>query len=124
MTLQIVFEIHAYLVMKMHPVPAGDVVLMARVWEIVHLNIVLHTFAYETEAVLPYDDRVYCALADQKLALEVLCLVDQACPCITFRISFRMVHVTFSVHHFIPFPVDHRATCHSYLENVRIVGHQ
>ena len=74
--------------------------------------------------MLPKDYGINCALADQKLALQVLGLVDQACPCISFRIAFRMVHVSLAVHDLVPFPVDYRASGYSDLEYVRIVGYK
>ena len=35
-----------------------------------------------------------------------------------------MVHISFSVHHLVPFPVDHRTSCDSHLEDLRVVGDQ
>ena len=100
------------------------VMLVTWVREVVHLYIVLHAFAYETEAVFPYDYRVDCALADEKLAFEVLGLVDEACLRISLRIGVRVVHIALAIHHFIPFPIDHRTACNAYLEDIRIVGYQ
>ena len=105
----------------MDPVLAHHIVLGARIWEIVHLNIVLHAFTYETQTVLPHDHRVNRALTDEKLALEILCLADEACLRITFRIPLRMVHISLSIHHLVPFPVNHRTACDSNLEDFRVV---
>ena len=110
--------------MEMDSVLSCHIVLVARVREIIHLHIVLHAFAYETEAVFPYDYRVDCALADEKLAFEVLGLVDEACLRLSLRIGVWMVHIALAVHHFVPLPVDHRTAGNAYLEYVRIIGNQ
>lgn len=47
----------------MYPVLTHDIVFMARVWEVVNLNVVLYAFPYKAEAVFPYYNRVDCALA-------------------------------------------------------------
>ena len=103
----------------MYPVLTHDIVLMARIWEVIHLDVVLDTLSYKAEAVFPYDNRIDCTLADEKLTLEILCLVDEACLCVSFRIYLRIVHVAFSIHHLIPFPVDHRASGYGNLEYFR-----
>ncbi len=97
---------------------------MTRIREVVHLDIVLYAFAHKAQTVFPYDYRVNRALAYEQLALEVLRLVEQAGLCIAFRIGVRMIHVAFSVHYLIPFPVYDRASCHSHLEYVWPVGNK
>jgi hypothetical protein len=104
-----------------YSVLAGNIVLMARVREIIDLNVILDTFSYEAEAVLPYDYRIDSTLTDQELALEILRLVDEAGLCVSFRIGCRIVHITLSIHYLIPFPVDYRTSGYSDLEYVRIV---
>jgi hypothetical protein len=108
----------------MYSVLAGYIMLMARIREVVHLYVVLDAFSYEAEAVFPNDYRVDGALADEKLALEILGLVDEAGLGITFRIGGRIVHVTLTVHYLVPLPVDYRTSGNSYLEHVRIVSDQ
>ena len=108
----------------MDSVLSHHIMLCARIWEIVYLYIVLDAFAYEAQTMLPYDHRVNSTLADKQLALEILGLVDEACLCISFRITFRMIHIAFSIHHLVPFPVDYRTACYSYLEDVRIICDQ
>ena len=70
----------------------------------------------------------YChivqALYDLQLALEVLCLVEQGGFLVAFRVGLWCVHIAFAIHHLIPVPVDNRSSCHTYLEDLRIVGHQ
>ena len=46
----------------MNPVLAHDIVLGPRIWEIVHLHVILHAFPDKAQAVLPDDDRVYNSL--------------------------------------------------------------
>ena len=60
----------------MHPVLSSDIMLMTRIREIVHLDIALHAFADEAQAMLPKYDRVDGPLAYQQLAFQVLGLVD------------------------------------------------
>ena len=110
--------------MQMHSVLASDVVLVTRVWEIIHLNIVHHACSDKTETVLPEDYRVYGALTYEQLALEVLRLVDQTCLLVSLRIDMRTVHVTLSIHDLIPLPVDDRTSCYSDLEYIRVVGYE
>ena len=73
--------------MQVNPVFAAYIVLVARVREVVDLYSVHHACADETEAVLPQNDRVDGSLADEKLALEVLGLVDEAGLLIALRID-------------------------------------
>ena len=73
--------------MQVNPVFAAYIVLVARVREVVDLYSVHHADAYEAEAVLPQNDRVDGSLADEKLALEVLGLVDEAGLLIALRID-------------------------------------
>ena len=54
----------------MHPVLSADIVFVARIREIVNLDVVLHAFAYEAQAVLPKDDGVDGSLANQQLSLQ------------------------------------------------------
>ena len=107
--------------MEVDSVLAHYIMLGAWIREVIYLHVVLDAFADEAEAVLPYDYRVDCSLTDEKLALEILRLVDEAGLCKSFRVSVRMVHVSFSIHDLIPFPVDYRASCNSHLEYVRVV---
>ena len=73
--------------MQMDSVLSGHIVLVARVREVVHLYVVLHALAYETEAMLPKDHGIDGSLADEQFALKILCLVDQACLFISLRVS-------------------------------------
>ena len=98
--------------------------LVAWIREVVYLYIVYNTCSYEAETVLPKHNWVDGSLTDEKFALEVLCLVDEACLLVAFRIDVRMIHVSLAIHYLIPFPVDHRATGNCYLEDVRIIGDQ
>ena len=108
--------------MEMYSVLAHDIMFRAWIWEIIHLDIILDAFPDETQAMLPYNHRVDGTLAYEKFALEVLGIVDQAGLGITFRVDIRMIHISFSIHDFIPFPIDYRATRNSHLEYIRIVG--
>ena len=89
--LQVVFKIHCYLVVEVDALLAPHVVLCLRVREEVNLDIVIDAFLYEAQAVLPYYNRVDNALAYEKLALEVLSLVDEAYLCVTFSVDLRVV---------------------------------
>lgn len=71
----------------MDAVLAENIVLCARIWEIIQLDIVLDTFSYETQAVLPDDSVVDSALTDKQFALQVSRLVDQTCLGEAFRIE-------------------------------------
>lgn len=110
--------------MEVDSVASSYVVLMAWVREIVNLYIIHHACADKAEAVLPQHYRIDGSLTDQQLALEVLGLVDEAGLFISLGIDSGVVHISFSVHHLIPFPVDHGTSCYGYLEYVRIVGYQ
>ena len=63
----------------MDAVLAENIVLCARIWEVIQLDIVLDTFPHETQAVLPDDSVVDSALTDKQFALQVSRLVDQTC---------------------------------------------
>ena len=108
--------------MKVNSILAHYVVLVAWVREVVYLYIVNNAGSYKTEAVLPEYYRVYCSLTNEELSFKVLGLVDQTCLLVSFRIDVRMVHIPLAIHHFIPFPVNHRSSCDCNLEYVRIVG--
>jgi hypothetical protein len=101
---------------------AHNIVLGAWIREVVYLYIVLDALPDEAKAVLPYNDRVDRSLADKKLALEILGFIYQAGLLIAFRIGSRIVHISLSVHYFIPFPVDHRTSGYGHLDDVRIIG--
>ena len=73
--------------MKVYSVLAGYIVLMTWIREIVYLDSVHHAGAHEAEAVLPQNDRVDGSLADEKLALQVGSLVDEAGLFIALRID-------------------------------------
>ena len=107
--------------MQVDSVLSHHIVLGAWVREVIYLYVVLDALPDEAEAVLPYYYRIDRSLADKKLALEILGLVDQAGLCISLRIAFRVIHIAFAIHDFIPLPVDHRTSGNSYLEDVRIV---
>ena len=108
----------------MNPVLAHDIVLGPRIWEIVHLHVILHAFPDKAQAVLPDDDRVYDSLADEKLAFEVLRLGDEAGLSISVSIFFRITHISLTVHHFVPLPVNDRTAGNTDFEYLRIVGYQ
>ena len=74
--------------------------------------------------MLPYDGIVDCALADEKLALEVFGLAEQGSGPETVRIALGILHIALSVHDFVPFPVDYRPSGNSDLERLRVIGHQ
>ena len=110
--------------MKMYSVLAHYIVLSAWVREIVNLYVVLDAFADEAQAMLPYHHRINRSLADKKFSLKVFGFVDESCLGISFSVNFRVVHITLSIHHLVPFPVDDRSSGHSHLEDVRVVGYQ
>lgn len=110
--------------MEVYSVLAAHIMLVAWVREVVHLDVVDNAGPDETEAVLPENHRVDRSLADKQLALEVLCLVDEAGLLISLRVHVRMIHLSLAVHHLVPFPVDDRTSGHSDLEYVRIVCDQ
>ena len=76
----------------MDSVPAQHIVLRARIREIIHLDIVLYAFPYETEAVLPQNHIVHGTLAYQELALQIIRLVYQAGQGIAFRVYMTSYH--------------------------------
>ena len=47
-----------------------DIMLGARIWEIIKLDPMFNAFLYETETMFPYDSVVYSSLADEKFSLE------------------------------------------------------
>lgn len=122
--LQEIEEIHGNLIHKMNPILAGHIVLGARIREIIHLDIVLDTFADEAETVLPDYGIVDGALANQELAFEIFGLVDKGGFGEAFRIGLRGIHVTFSVHYLVPLPIDDRTAGDSNFESIGIIGDQ
>ena len=106
----------------MYPVLAHHIVLGTWVWEIIDLHIILDALSDQAETVLPYYDRIDRSLSYQQLAFQVLGLVYQTCPAVSFWVVVRMIHVPFSIHDFIPFPVYHGTSGYAYLEYVRIIG--
>ena len=70
----------------MDTVLAENIVLSARIWEIIQLDIVLDTFPHEAQAVLPDASVVDSALTDKQFAFQVSRLVDQTCLGEAFRI--------------------------------------
>ena len=77
----------------MNSPPAEDIVLGARIREVVKLGPVLDTLLDKTEAVLPNHRVVDGALADKKLALEITGVFDEARLLETLGVRLRSVHV-------------------------------
>ena len=123
-TLQIVVEIVGDLVHQMYSPAAHDVVLRKRVWEVIHLDVLFDAALDETQAVLPDDGVVDRSLAYQQFSLQIGRLSDETGGSETIRICFLCVHVPFSVHDFVPFPVDYGTSGDTDLESLRIVRHQ
>ena len=73
--------------MKVDSVLAHHIMLGTWVREVVYLYIVLDALSDEAEAVFPYHYRVDSSLTDKKLALKVLCLVDEAGLFVAFRVD-------------------------------------
>ena len=74
--------------------------------------------------MLPDDGVVDRSLAYQQFSLQIGRLSDETGGSETIRICFLCVHVPFSVHYFVPFPVDYRTSGDTDLESLRIVRHQ
>ena len=108
----------------MDPPSSKNIVLGAGIGEVVELGSILDTLLDETQAVLPDNGVVDRSLADEKLALEVGGVLDEACLLETFWIRLRSVHVALTIHNLVPFPVDDGSACDSYLEGFGIMGHE
>ena len=78
----------------------------------------------ELQCMLRYHRGVVHADDNLQLALQVFGLVDKTRLLVALRILFWRVHITLTVHHLVPFPVDNRAACHTHLEDLGISGHQ
>ena len=63
-------------------------------------------------------------LDDLQCAFQILCLGDETAFCITLRIILWCSHITFTIHHLIPFPVDDRTAGNTHLEDIGIVCYQ
>ena len=72
--------------------------------------------------MLWYYDRVIQSDDDLKLTLQVFSLGQKRGLSIAFWIGLWGIHVTFSIHNLIPFPVNYWSTSHCYLEDIRIIG--
>ena len=76
--LQVLLEIVCNLVHEVDSPPSEDIVLAPGVGEVVQLDVLLDALLYEGQAVFPYDGVVNSTLADEKLALQVAGLVNEA----------------------------------------------
>ena len=74
--------------------------------------------------MLPHHGVVDGALADEEFRFQVFRAGDQRSLRETFRVRGLRIHIALAVHHFIPFPVDHRAAGHRHLEHVGVVDRQ
>ena len=119
-----VIEIPRNQLVQMRTVFSDDIVLVARIDEIIGIGIRVHASLEETEAVLPNNHRVYIAVNQQEAAAQVLSLELQVGILIALGVFFRMIHIAFAVHDFIVAPVDDRAAGDSHFENIRIRTHQ
>ena len=108
----------------MDAVFSADIVLGTRIREIIQLDIVLDTFADKAQTILPDNSLVNRTLADQKLAFQILRLINQGRLGESLRIGLHRVHVALAVHYLVPFPINHRSTGDSDLESLRIIRHE
>ena len=74
--------------------------------------------------MLPDDGVIDGALANEKLAAELGSPVYERGSGKAFRVGGRIVHVAFSVHDFVPLPVDDGTAGNAHFEDVRIVCHE
>ena len=109
--------------MQMDAGMASHVVFLARVGKEIWLGASLDAGIEEREAVLGNDGVVVVACDNLQFAFQVLGLADEAGLGVAIGIILGRTHITLTIHHLVPFPVDDGTTCHAYLENVGIIGH-
>ena len=98
--------------------------LLAWVGKEVGLCAGLDAGIQETQAVLWYHSVIVITRDNLQLTLQVLGLADQTALGITLGVILWGTHIALAIHHLIPFPVDHRTACYTYLKHVGVVGHQ
>ena len=103
---------------------SAHVVLLAWIGKEVGLRASLDTGIEERQTVLRYNGVVVIARNNLQLTLQVASLVDEAGLLVPLRILLGCVHIAFTIHHLVPFPVDDRTTGHTHLEDVGIVQHE
>ena len=74
------------------------------------LCAVLYALLDKGQSMLWHDNRIIESDDDLQFALEVLGFGKQARMGITVGIGLWSVHITFAIHHLVPFPVNDRAT--------------
>ena len=77
----------------------------------------------EGQAMLPDHGTVHGSVDDKKMAFQVIHIIFQIGFRITFFIFLWPVHVPFTVHHLIIFPVGYRSAGNCRPENARIFQH-
>ena len=110
--------------MQVYALATAHVVWLAGICEEVRLSACLDASLDELQAMLWHHGLVVETLDYLQLALQVLGLAQQRSLLISFRVGLRGVHVSLTVHHLIPFPVDDRSSSHTHLEDIGMVGHQ
>ena len=120
---QEVFKIAHYVFLEVTYVCGGaHVVAITWIDEEVGMLACIYALTEEGEGMLWHTGWVIASIDEEQTALEVLCLAKQGGSGIAVRIGLRSIHIAFSVHHFVVFPVDYRSTCHSCLEDIGIGG--
>ena len=76
------------------------------------------------EHVLRHYDRVYIAMDIEDIALQILDIVGYKVVLIALRVFLRGIHITFAIHNFIEFPINHSASCYCSSEGARVAIHK
>lgn len=105
---------------QMHTVPAYHVMLVSGVDEKVGMRACTNRRFQELQAVLHHHYRIFVTVNDKQPRFQPAGFVQQTCLRLTVRILLRCIHVTFTVHHFVIFPVDHRTTGNAHLKYLRV----
>ena len=110
--------------MQVYALVSAHVVRLSGIDEEVGLSARLDTFGKERQAMLRHHRVVVISRDNLQFSLQVLRLAQEARLLVAFGVGLRRVHISFAVHHLVPFPVDDGTSCHAHLEHVGIVGHE
>lgn len=98
-----------------------DVVVVARIDEVVKQLAVVDAVLHKDQAVLPHHHGIGGAMDHQELAFELVGLVFETGQLVAFRILLRGIHITLAIHDFVVLPIQHRAAGDADLEHLWVV---
>ena len=110
--------------MEVHHVASHHVVLLSGIDEVVGLRAGIFTGSEEGEGVLEHAGAVVQTDDDLQTSLQVLRLVQQRAAFVALGILLRRVHVAFTIHHLIVFPINDGSPCDADFEDIGVGAHQ